>query len=51
MTLLLDVSFQVNIPEEQKWLTNQGDGYTVRGVYQVLTNHECHTLDATLDNV
>jgi len=49
--VLLDVSLQVNIPDEWMWRPNKGDGYTVREVYQMLTRQKDHNLDAILDSV
>jgi hypothetical protein len=49
--ILRDVILHVNSPGEWKWLPNQGDGYTVRGAYQLLTHQEDHHLDTVLDNV
>jgi len=36
--ILLDVHLHVNISDAWKWHPNQGDGYTVRGVYQMLNS-------------
>jgi len=49
--ILLGVSLQVNNLDEWKWLPNQRDGYTIRGVYQFLAHQEDHTLDTVLESV
>jgi len=49
--ILLDIILQVNSPDEWMWLHNQGDGYTVRGAYQLLTHQKDHHLDTVLASV
>lgn len=46
-TLLFDVSLQDTVTDEWKWHPKQGDGYTVYGMYQMLTRREMHNYDAT----
>jgi len=36
-TLLLDVSLQTNVSNQWVWLPDQSGGYSVRGVYSMLT--------------
>jgi hypothetical protein len=49
--LLSNVSFQDSRPDVWLWQTNVGDGYTVRGVYQMLMGQEMHVHDDFSDAV
>jgi len=44
--LLSNVSFQDSCPDVWLWRPNAGDGYFVRGVYQMLMRQEMHNHDA-----
>ncbi|GAU29001.1 hypothetical protein TSUD_165190 [Trifolium subterraneum] len=44
-TLLLNFSFQVQSSDYWKWQPDLDTGYSVRGVYQLLTSQDAVTLD------
>ncbi|CAJ2678024.1 unnamed protein product [Trifolium pratense] len=44
--LLLTISLQDHVSDRWQWRTDLDDGYTVRGVYQLLTTQDAVTLDA-----
>ncbi|CAJ2644200.1 unnamed protein product [Trifolium pratense] len=43
--LLLTISLQDQVSDSWQWRTDLDDGYTVRGVYQLLTTQDAVTLD------
>jgi len=49
--LLSNVFLQVSSPDKWLWRPNTGDGYTVRGVYQILMQQEMHDHDVVSDAV
>ena len=47
--LLSNVTLQDSVEDVLMWRPNKGDGYTVRGVYQMLMRQEMHDHDVVLE--
>jgi hypothetical protein len=51
MTLLHSVSLQSNVTDQWQWHLNLIGGYSIRGVYQLLTSHESIHVESEADLV
>lgn len=47
--LLHNIPMQVNVTDKWQWKLDPDDGYSVRGVYQLLNDQEFHSPEAILD--
>ncbi|MCI09288.1 kinesin-like protein, partial [Trifolium medium] len=48
-SLLSDIALQPNVTDQWLWRPDSGGGYTVRGVYNLLTFTEAQDVEATID--